>query len=122
MNGRWASAREDHPTAAPPDCVRPSKPGLAAGARCRRRGAHLLICEPAARRLHELFLRSADRRWLGRTYKTVNEGDVDDAGKFGAEGLLQAGADRTSFEVITSLDSVVGRLLGTIESERAAIT
>jgi hypothetical protein len=81
--------------------------------------AHLLICEPAAHRLHELFLRAGDRRWLRRTYRPVHEGDVDDAGKFGAEGLLQAGADRTSFEEITSFDSVAGELLQAIEGEAA---
>ena len=48
------------------------------------------------------------------------EGDVDDAGKFGAEGLLQAGADRTSFEEVSSFDGLVGRLVETINSERTA--
>ena len=82
--------------------------------------AHLLICDPATHRLHELFLRAADRRWLSRQYRPVNEGDVDDAGKFGAEGLLQAGADRTSFEEVTGFDGVVGQLLVAAESERTA--
>ena len=82
--------------------------------------AHLLVCDPAAHRVHELFLRAADRRWLTRTYSAVNEGDVDDAGKFGAEGLLQAGADRTSFEEVSSFDGLVGRLVETINSERTA--
>jgi hypothetical protein len=80
--------------------------------------AHLLVCDPAAHRLYELFLRAADRRWLTRTYRRINEGDVDDARKFGAEGLLQAGADRTSFEELTSLEGVVGQLLETIEGGR----
>jgi hypothetical protein len=81
--------------------------------------AHLLVCDPAAHSLHELFLRAADRRWLGRTYRSVNEGDVDDTGKFGAEGLLQAGADRTSFEEVTNFQGVVGGVLRTIQGEPA---
>ena len=60
--------------------------------------AHLLICDPSGHRVYELSWRAADRRWLARTYTSIAEGDVDDAGKFGAEGLLQAGADRTTFE------------------------
>ncbi len=82
--------------------------------------AHFLICEPAAHRLHELFLRAADRRWLSRTYKPVNEGDVDDAGKFGVEGLLQAGADRTSFKQVTTFEGIIGDLLQAIQGEPAA--
>jgi hypothetical protein len=82
--------------------------------------AHLLVCDPTAHRLYELFLRAADRRWLSRTYGAVDEGNVDDAGKFGAEGLLEAGADRTSFAEVTGFDGLVGQLLETIESERAA--
>ena len=80
--------------------------------------AHLLVCDPTRRRLHELFLRAADRRWLARTYTSIDEGEVDDAGKFGAEGLLQAGADRTTFEEVNDFDGIAGRLLETIESER----
>jgi len=82
--------------------------------------AHFLICEPAAHRLHSLFLRAADRRWLSRTYKPVNEGDVDDAGKFGVEGLLQAGADRTSFKQVTTFEGIIGDLLQAIQGEPAA--
>jgi hypothetical protein len=77
--------------------------------------AHLLVCDPKAHRLYELF-RRADGSWVGRTYSPVTKGDVDDAGKFGAEGLLQAGASRSPFEVISSLDGLVGVLLKTIES------
>ena len=84
--------------------------------------AHLLVCDPATHRVHDLFLRAADQRWLARTYRAVDEGNVDDAGKFGAEGLLQAGADRTSFEEVTGYDGLVGRLLETIGRERAAAT
>ena len=43
------------------------------------------------------------------------------AGKFGAEGLLQAGANRTSFKELTSLDGVAGQLLKTIEAERITV-
>jgi hypothetical protein len=83
--------------------------------------AHLLICEPKSHRVHELFQRAADRRWLARTYSPVEEGDVDDAGKFGAEGLLQAGASRSAFKEITSYDDgAVGRLLAEFVGERVA--
>lgn len=84
--------------------------------------AHLLVCDPATHRLHELFLRAADRRWLVRTYRPVNEGDVDDAGKFGVEGLLQAGADRTSFREATDYEGVLGHLLEAIADKRGART
>lgn len=82
--------------------------------------AHLLICEPAAHRLTELFLRATDHQWLARTYKPVSEGDIDAAGRFGVEGLLQAGVDRTSFAEVATLDGVVGSLLETIAARPKA--
>ena len=58
-------------------------------------------------------------RWRSRQ-DPVNEGDVDDAGKFGVEGLLQAGADRTSFQEVTGYEGILGRLLQAIGSGQGA--
>jgi hypothetical protein len=80
--------------------------------------AHLLICDPKALRVYELFHRATDRHWLGRTYSPVGEGTVDDAGTFGAEGLIQAGASRSAFEVISGSEGIVGDLLRQIQFDR----
>jgi hypothetical protein len=82
--------------------------------------AHLLVCDPRARRLHELFQRSADRCWIGRLYSPVDEGMVDDVGKFGPEALLQASASRTPFAEVGDGEGIIKALLLRIESRRAA--
>src|SRR5215211_3188327 len=41
--------------------------------------AHLLGCDPQTRRLHELFQRSTDQHWLGRTFAPVDAAMVDEA-------------------------------------------
>ena len=73
--------------------------------------AHLVICDPAKHRLYELFQRAADHCWISRTYSPVTEGTVDDASKFGVQGILDAGTSRTPFAVVSDLSSLAGELL-----------
>jgi hypothetical protein len=82
--------------------------------------AHLLVCDPQKQCLHELFLRAADQRWLGRLYAPVDEGTIDDAGKFGPEALLQASASRTPFSEFAG-EGIVRTLLGSIETRKGVI-
>jgi hypothetical protein len=73
--------------------------------------AHVLICDPAKHRLYELFQRVSDGAWLSRTYSPIAEGDIDDAGKFGVQGLIDAGASRSTLQTVDRVDDLPGSLL-----------
>jgi hypothetical protein len=79
--------------------------------------AHALICDPARGRVYELFRRTSDQAWLERTYAPVNEGLVDDAGKFGPEALVQSSASRTPFKPAAE-SGLVGALLNEVLTGR----